>query len=100
VLQVHQLCWHHWDEPHLAKLLAEAFAEQLTGNSGSNAAEGASSSAGVGGAAAWAAEPSSLLQLRLQALDAIGASAAYLELAMAGGAWREAIDRLLKSKER
>jgi hypothetical protein len=51
-------------------------------------------------AAAWATEQQSLLQLRLQALDAIGASGAYLELAMAGGAWREAINRLLTSKER
>lgn len=109
MLQVHQLCLHHWDEPKLSRLLADAFSEQHSdGGSSSSAAAAATSSAaaaagssgGSGRAAAWAAEPPSLLQLRLQALDVMGASAAYLELAMAGGAWREAINRLLTSKER
>jgi hypothetical protein len=107
--QVHQLCLHHWDEPKLSRLLADAFSEQHSddnNNSSSSSATAAAAAAGSSGssggsrAAAWAAEPPSLLQLRLQALDVMGASAAYLELAMAGGAWREAINRLLTSKER
>jgi hypothetical protein len=105
-LQVHQLLQHHWDEPHLSQLLSDAFTEQHTdGSSSSSAAAAAaagnsSSSSSASKMAAWAVEQSSLLQLRLQVLDAMGASAAYLELAMAGGAWREAINRLLTSKER
>jgi hypothetical protein len=104
-LQVHQLLQHHWDEPHLSQLLSDAFTEQHTNGSSSSgaaaaAAAGSSSSSSASKMAAWAVEQSSLLQLRLQVLDVMGASAAYLELAMAGGAWREAINRLLTSKER
>jgi hypothetical protein len=113
--QVQQLCHNAWDEPHLAALLADAFAEQRgSGGSGASAGTPGSASAhasgdssggdgggGSGGAAAaWARELPSLLQLRLQVLDALGAYCAYLELAMAGGAWREAINRLMTSKER
>lgn len=100
LLQIHQLCLHHWDEPHLSALLSEAFAEQHSDGGSAGSSSSAAAASGSSGVAAWAAEPPSLLQLRLQALDAMGASAAYLELAMAGGAWREAINRLLKSKER
>lgn len=143
-----QLAYNAWDEPHLARLVADAFAEQHAarqepgtaaaggyGSSGgggysysydqpgssSQAAATAAASAVAGDnapplgdaagdgsgrgsnvdtAAAWSSELPSLMQLRLQLLDVVGASAAYLQLAMAGGAWREAINRLLKSKER
>jgi len=107
---VRQLCLHHWDEPQLSRLLSEAFAEHHSGtaptapqystSSQQQPPGGSSADGSSGSSTAWALEQSSLLQLRLQALDAMGASAAYLELAMAGGAWREAINRLLTSKER
>jgi hypothetical protein len=62
-----------------------------------------SSSSGGGRHAAvqlWQLELPSLLGLRLLMLEAVGQYPAYLELAMAGGAWKKAIDCMLHSKER
>lgn len=78
------------------------------GAGSSAAAAGAAhtgSSSGAGAAAhgtplQWRRELASLLGLRLLALEAAGQPQAYLQLAMAGGAWRKAIDCMLHSKER
>ncbi|KAF6251842.1 hypothetical protein COO60DRAFT_580144 [Scenedesmus sp. NREL 46B-D3] len=80
----------------------------LAGAGSSGAAEGTvrRTSSSEGGAAAgapprrWQLELPSLLALRLLMLAAVGQSAAYLELAMAGRAWKKAIDCMLHSKER
>lgn len=91
-LQVRQLCLHHWDSPQLAKLLTTAIA-----NGNNQQQKDAHSSEEV---IQWHQELPSLLQLRLKMLDVVGQQNAYLELAMAGGAWREAINRMLRSKDR
>jgi uncharacterized membrane protein YgcG len=71
------------------------------GNDGASGSDSSSTAApAVSGAAAWSVELPSLLQLRLLLLEDVGQQCAYLELAMAGGAWKQAIDRMLKSKER
>lgn len=85
------MCLHHWDSPQLYKLLTSAIEEEQKGHQQQQSDEGA---------AVWKEDLLSLLHLRLHMLKAVQAQNAYLQLAMAGGAWGEAIKYLLTSKER